>query len=232
MSECELSNLKRGTFISVLIMLPFVLWAELNPEHLVLYTKEDGAVENLTAIMLLAASFAFAVAAIRSRYLKHQQSKILYFFILGWSILMFVGFGEEISWGQRMFGFETPELLAGTNLQNEFNLHNLKHVESFYGGQHRYLSLMTLFLGLVLPLLVLWKPGRGLVQKTAFPVTPVGYGVFFVGVYVFGRWYQPALGSPVFEVRELLFAIAMLLFAGHGAIRPCILFRICDRYPD
>lgn len=32
---------------------------------------------------------------------------------------------EEISWGQRIFGFETPELLQRYNLQKETNIHNL-----------------------------------------------------------------------------------------------------------
>ena len=32
--------------------------------------------------------------------------------------------GEEISWGQRLFGIATPEALKETNLQNEINLHN------------------------------------------------------------------------------------------------------------
>jgi len=33
-------------------------------------------------------------------------------------------FGEEISWGQRIFGIETPEYISQYNKQNEINLHN------------------------------------------------------------------------------------------------------------
>ena len=44
-------------------------------------------------------------------------------------LLLISGFvvitGEEISWGQRLFGWETPELVAAVNEQNETNLHNL-----------------------------------------------------------------------------------------------------------
>ena len=39
-------------------------------------------------------------------------------------VLLF-GMGEEISWGQRVFGIETPEFLAEANAQKETNLHNL-----------------------------------------------------------------------------------------------------------
>ena len=39
--------------------------------------------------------------------------------------MFFIAFGEEISWGQRILGIETPESLEGINDQGETNLHNL-----------------------------------------------------------------------------------------------------------
>ena len=35
--------------------------------------------------------------------------------------------GEEISWGQRIFGFATPEFLLPLNQQQEFNVHNISY---------------------------------------------------------------------------------------------------------
>jgi hypothetical protein len=40
------------------------------------------------------------------------------------SILLLVGIGEEVSWGQHWFGYDVPEAIASTNLQAELNLHN------------------------------------------------------------------------------------------------------------
>jgi uncharacterized membrane protein YraQ (UPF0718 family) len=40
--------------------------------------------------------------------------------------LLFVAAGEEISWGQRALGIQTPEYFKEHNLQAETNLHNLK----------------------------------------------------------------------------------------------------------
>jgi hypothetical protein len=37
----------------------------------------------------------------------------------------FISFGEEISWGQRIFGIETPAFIADANRQSELNFHNL-----------------------------------------------------------------------------------------------------------
>jgi len=36
-----------------------------------------------------------------------------------------VAAGEEMSWGQRIFNFQTPDFIARANRQSEFNLHNL-----------------------------------------------------------------------------------------------------------
>ncbi len=45
-------------------------------------------------------------------------------YILG-GIAMLFATGEEISWGQRIVGFSTPDFLINLNSQKEFNLHNI-----------------------------------------------------------------------------------------------------------
>ena len=47
---------------------------------------------------------------------------------MGGIVLLFIA-GEEISWGQRIFGYPTPDWIAERNLQEEFNLHNLSGVQ-------------------------------------------------------------------------------------------------------
>jgi hypothetical protein len=44
----------------------------------------------------------------------------------GFAALFFVMGMEEISWGQRIIGFATPESIAAENWQGEFNLHNMQ----------------------------------------------------------------------------------------------------------
>jgi hypothetical protein len=41
------------------------------------------------------------------------------------ALAMFAGFGEEISWEQRIFNLQTPSFFSDHNLQNETNIHNL-----------------------------------------------------------------------------------------------------------
>ena len=41
------------------------------------------------------------------------------------TLLCLFGAGEEISWGQRLFGLETPDYLKDRNAQGELGIHNL-----------------------------------------------------------------------------------------------------------
>jgi len=86
------------------------------------WLREDGWAENLTVFFLVASS----IIAIRRSvgYRRNKMGKAVFF----WGLLAFLFFfaaGEEISWGQRIFGIETPEYFMEKNLQQETNLHNL-----------------------------------------------------------------------------------------------------------
>ncbi|MBD2230054.1 hypothetical protein [Phormidium tenue] len=80
--------------------------------------QEDGVLESLSAVFyfLAAGIFAFGFKA---------KTAPLRFWCLFFAVLLFMVGGEEISWGQRVFGIATPESLESVNLQNEFNIHNI-----------------------------------------------------------------------------------------------------------
>ncbi|MFT5105627.1 MAG: hypothetical protein ACI9UA_001248 [Pseudoalteromonas tetraodonis] len=59
-------------------------------------------------------------------YRDKMPNKKVALFFLGMGLFFIVCAGEEISWGQRVFGWETPENYAKMNEQGETNLHNLK----------------------------------------------------------------------------------------------------------
>ncbi|WP_420417335.1 hypothetical protein [Pacificispira sp.] len=81
---------------------------------------EDGPMEYLT-VLLLVVSAAFAGLAARHPTLPKPDRILLWVFVGG---MLFLAL-EEISWGQRIFGIETPEALKESNVQGEINLHNL-----------------------------------------------------------------------------------------------------------
>lgn len=195
-------------------------------EALVYWCDEDFVVENLTAIFFALSAVGFIVVMKRSRFLKGRGSVWAYSLTFAWVLLMIVFTGEEISWGQRIFGFETPDWISATNKQNEFNFHNIATVDSFLGGKFRYLSIMMLATGLLFPLMMLTRPGKRLFQAVAFPVAPLAYWLFFVGAYAYCKFLFVIAGNDSAEVRELIMSMGMLGFAWHGAFRPDDLFRV------
>jgi len=93
-----------------------------------LFGAEDHLIENLGAFFFFAASILYFVCYWLSLRLSkdihhHRKRNIFYFFL---AVLFFIGFGEEISWGQRIIGWETPQILEAINKQKETNFHNIR----------------------------------------------------------------------------------------------------------
>jgi hypothetical protein len=93
---------------------------------------EDRYFENIGAISLFIAS----ALSFYTFYLAWKARKTAgifwgkYLAYLGLALLYFFGGGEEISWGQRIFGIEEPAGLAEENVQQELNVHNLAIFEN------------------------------------------------------------------------------------------------------
>jgi hypothetical protein len=84
---------------------------------------DERFVEMVGAASYAAAAVACFIAARRARAAGHARARTHVLLALG--IVFFLACGEELSWGQHMLGFETPETLETVNRQAEFNLHNL-----------------------------------------------------------------------------------------------------------
>ena len=86
------------------------------------FAVEDGIVEWSTALLLAASSiYLFSKAYVLAR--SNAKFWVICTILLG--ALFFFGAGEEISWGQRIFGIQSSEFFEEHNAQKETNLHNL-----------------------------------------------------------------------------------------------------------
>lgn len=101
-----------------------VVLSRVNPDYyLGVYAIEDGLIEWLTAIGLL---FGAGICFYRSIILKPFRPKLFRICSIILGLILVFGFLEEISYGQRIFGYSTPDSIAQHNTQGEFNIHNLE----------------------------------------------------------------------------------------------------------
>jgi hypothetical protein len=116
------------TWVPVLLLLiPSLFWRASQ--------VEDGIFEWFT----FWAAFAAGILFLAGGFKKHSVLLIMFAFV--WLVFGF----EEISWGQRVIGWETPEGLEALNYQDETNLHNVLNPILVYAWP---IALLTLWLGL------------------------------------------------------------------------------------
>ncbi|MFQ5856330.1 MAG: hypothetical protein ACE5LU_11875 [Anaerolineae bacterium] len=84
--------------------------------------SEDGPIEWTTFACFGVACVAGAGVAIRLFKAGRKWQGALF---VGLALVMFFIAGEEIAWGQRVLGLETPESLIAINKQDEITLHNI-----------------------------------------------------------------------------------------------------------
>jgi len=88
-----------------------------------LFYEEDGIFEVLAAVFLFLSTLAFFFSAKISIQKKLDWKIPCLQFSFGFFCLLFCL--EEISWGQRIFAWGTPDWVSEINSQNETNLHNI-----------------------------------------------------------------------------------------------------------
>jgi hypothetical protein len=152
--------------------IPAVVLAVTDHEAYRQLIKEDGLVEYGSALFWLLAAVVLGIGAMRTarRGTGLAVSLTLLAFFL-------VCAGEEISWGQRLFDIESPELMSSINVQNEITLHSIGSISVFSNT----FFLLTVIFFLVMPFLAK-KHGRirAALHLIHFPVP----NRFVVRVYV------------------------------------------------
>lgn len=171
------------SIIAVSMVLFYGTYALFDPGTVISLGMEDGPFEDMTALFFFIAFIVFAAS-----FFKYRS----WFFIL-LSLIFLFGFGEEISWGQRLIGFDTPSIIEESNVLGEFNLHNIEvfNSENFNNSRkHGLEKLLTinfqyklfwLTYGVLLPFAALKIPRMAsLLRKYRIAVPPLSIGIFFL----------------------------------------------------
>src|SRR5690606_11795013 len=85
--------------------------------------REDGFIEWMTVLPLLIGSF---LCIYRASILAPFRPWTFKLTLYAMAFLFLFGALEEISYGQRLIGFESPAFFKQYNSQMEFNIHNLR----------------------------------------------------------------------------------------------------------
>ena len=95
--------------------------ATVDPELYYSVGQEDGFLEWATTWAFAIAGYRYFVNAARDR----RASGGIPWFAAGLGLFCILVALEEISWGQRLVGYQPPDYFLQENYQQEFNLHNI-----------------------------------------------------------------------------------------------------------
>lgn len=178
--------LERALFVIVFIIVIFGVYISRTDldYYVAIYSREDGFLEWLTVL-------AFVVGIVmniyRSRILKPFRERTFIFMLYFFTFLFFFGVAEEISWGQRIIGFDTPAFFLKYNTQGEFSLHNLR-----FGGFKVNRYIFGTFLGILI-------------------------GIYFLIIPIFYRktkWMKEKIDSLALPMPKVYHIIAYLILFG------------------
>ena len=218
--------IKPVVYLVLLIYIP-VTYTVLAMENKVIaaLVPEDHFFEIIGASSLFVTSllFLYGFGVARKSLEKTWVSLIKQLVYLGLAFLLFFGAGEEISWGQRIFGFQTPQSLAQVNKQDELNLHNLSILENskFFTADRLFDAFWFLF-AVFTPAIALLLPAFRRFAGKFIPIVYWGIGLLFLYNYLWAKAAKLLYGaSYVFdnlsltqatqEIKESNYALVFIL---------------------
>ncbi len=225
--------MKKKVYIFMIVIYLICIYALmlLPTDILHIITKEDGIIESAGALYFLAASIVLFISYKNDNtsndfsFLKTKKN----FFLLLFSILFFITFGEEISWGQRILGIQTPEMIADVNVQNEINIHNLsifnrdnmdeksKMITNLLNVD-RLFSIFWFSYCILVPMIFLFNHRIAeKLNKMNLPIVPLSIGLFFIVNYFVSKLLEEMTSieysAPIVEIKESNFAFLFFLVA-------------------
>lgn len=202
-----------------------------SPEAFVWYVNDErGFGENLTAVLFVLTAVAAAYVALSDGVRQVGWLRLCFWLLAALAVVVA---GEEWSWGQHFFLWDTPEWMAAVNKQQETNLHNM--AERALDQKPRAIAAAVILIGgCLLPLarargyLGWMERGRVLAWLTP-EVTLAPAAALVFAPRIFDRlqvWTGTALPPPFDistrhhqEVQETMIAIAVFLYVLALAMR-------------
>lgn len=212
-------------------IIPYVILFLQSPIQRENFTKEDGIIEYLSAFFYFLASCIYLYLFFKS----FSEDNIYIFktrrnyFLLIIGIVFLFCFGEEISWGQRIFDITPSAWFNDNNLQDETNLHNLKYfstIDKDNIGQIQIgfrqwitpegiLIIFWLCYCLLIPTInALFSKAHNFFKRNYFPIIAIWIGVLFFinqSIYAIMKGIKLFPVHPIAEIKETNTAFLFLI---------------------
>lgn len=178
------------------------------------FTGEDGFAETMQVIFY-ALALVFCVFVIVNLLRGNRRALAGLYMVVAFGLVFMLG--EELSWGQRIVGWDTPDAMREINKQEETNLHNIYGV----GSTFKWLQLVVGAYGTLLPLLVWRLRGlrrfRGFLDRVVPHYSLVPYFVMLFVWRIYRNVFDPPADfyfvvSEYNEVLELVLAMGFFMF--------------------
>jgi hypothetical protein len=147
--------------------------------------EEDSIGEWITFYAFLLSGFIITRHLWSYRKNDLPLFSLSFIFSLTTAIFCLVVAGEEVSWGQRIFGFQPPDLFLEQNYQQELNIHNLFKGDGLWGIQleSKYLVMLVAFVyGILFPLLTRLPTPFKKLQKLTPPFYLMPYFIMVIAM--------------------------------------------------
>lgn len=186
-----------------------------DPGAFHIWIREDGLAEWLTCVeLLIMSAYSFTVSFSFDHCNETQTGRRVWFFL---GLLFLFGAMEEISWGQRILGLNSPEWFLRHNRQREINIHNLvifgKNLNRLVFG--KFLTIIILIYVGVIPLLYRRnKRMKEFINRWAIPIAQNYQILLFIIITITIRIHL-ALSKKVGELLEFSVCYITFLILAH-----------------
>jgi tetratricopeptide (TPR) repeat protein len=207
----ELFELILNSIIACLILAFFYYIHYFQPVAYVYLISEDYWCEYATFSLFFVSSLILFLAI--TKYPEFRKPGHFAFALLSLFIAM-----EEISWGQRIFHFSTPDVIEPLSYQGEMSFHNIAESKQYVP----YIGKTLILGGMVLPVLAkLFAWIRNFCSQWGIPIVSVRHWPYFaLTVYLFDYYYEFLQISFNRELGEFSLALAVFVVARDLALKP------------
>lgn len=164
--------------------------------------REDSLLEDLQFIFYLFTGISFLLISIKN----FKRNKLFFVYFLLFGVFMIFIAGEEISWGQRIFGISSPEIAMELNTQKETTIHNFKGLNELQPIMYIIFSAVLSFGWIIL---------KAFPNKYSILLPNMFYILYFLPILIFYIHINVLGGSNWHwqEACEVFLSIGLLIYS-------------------